>query len=353
MDGVVDNHRDLSLKYKVPGFPVKVATFINEYTFPVNMKIHLPNSAFLGNIDPFLRAFSSSNLNKLEITANKKWISVHPVVLSMVAALGLKVRDIHCEKLEATSKHYLERMGLFKLLGIKSGIKVKEHEPAGRFIPLTKITNSEELTKFITEMIPLLHLEPKQAEPLKYVVSELVRNVLEHSQSAGAILSAQYYKKSNTIRIGIADTGVGIKKTINMSHRAPTDLEAIRLALTPGITGTTRKEGGTEFNAGAGLFFIKSIARVNRDFFMIYSGKAMYKLLKSRPGRVRLYADPFDDKHSKGEDFPSWDGTIVGIDISLEATKEFSLLLDLIRDIYVKAVRERKKAKYRRRARFI
>ncbi|MBU0456861.1 MAG: ATP-binding protein [Nanoarchaeota archaeon] len=317
------------------------------------MKIHLPNSAFLGNIDPFFRAFDCSHPHKLEITANKKWISVHPVVLSMVAALGLKIgkSNIDCEKMEAASKHYFERMGLFKFLGIKSDITITEHEPAGRFIPLTQIKNSTELTKFITEMVPLLHLEPKQAEPIRYIVSELARNVLEHSQSEfGAILSAQYYQKSNTIRIGIADTGIGIKKSINQSHSAPTDLEAIRLALTPGITGTTRKEGGTEFNAGAGLFFIKSIAKVNHDFFLIYSGKAMYKLLKSNQekSRIRLYADPLKDRHSIDENLPFWNGTIVGIDISLDATKEFSVLLDLIRETYVKTVKERKKARYRR-----
>lgn len=319
------------------------------------MKIHLPNSAFLGNIDPFLRSFNRTNSNKLEITANKKWISIHPVVLSMVAALGLSLKksNIHCEKLEATSKHYLERMGLFKLLGIKSGIKITEHEPAGRFIPLNQITKSQELTKFITDMIPLLHLKPRQVEPIKYIVSELVRNVLEHSRSKfGAILSAQYYQKSNTIRIGIVDTGVGIKQSINMSHPTRTHLESLQLALTPGITGTTPKEGGTEFNAGAGLFFIKSIAKVNRDFFMIYSGNAMYKLLRVKQDRiVRLRADPFEDKHSKGDDFPIWNGTVVGIDIQLDSTEIFSRLLDLIRDTYVKTVRERKKKKYK--ARFI
>ena len=51
---------------------------------------------------------------------------------------------------------------------------------------------------------------------------------------------------------------------------------------------------------------------------MIYSGDAMYKLLKSRPLKKRLYADPFKDRHSKGEDFPVWKGTVVGIDISLD-----------------------------------
>src|SRR3989344_7473908 len=258
------------------------------------MKINLPNSAFLGNIDPFLRKIDISNKKSLEITAHKQWISVHPVVLAMAAALGMTIHpeSIHCEKLEAKSKHYFERMGLFRILNIQSQMDIIKHDPAGRFIPLTRVTNSSELTKIITDIVPLLHLEPKQAEPIRYIISELVRNVLEHSQSRyGAIISAQYYKESNIIRIGIADTGVGIKETITQTHSAKTDLEALKLALTPGITGTTRKEGGSELNAGAGLFFIKSIAKINRNFFIIYSGNAMYKLLKPESKkRTILYA---------------------------------------------------------------
>lgn len=316
------------------------------------MKLHLPNSAFLGNIDPFLRQFDPSAPDYLEITANEKWISVHPVVLSMMAALGLTVKreNIRCENLTAKSSHYLVRMELFKLLKIESDISVVAHEPAGRFIPVTQIRTSSELTKFITEMVPLLHLKLEQAETIGYIVSELVRNVLEHADSEnGAILCAQYYKKSNSIRIGIADTGVGVKATINKSYSAKTDLDAIQLALWPGITGTTRREGGTEQNAGAGLFFIKSIASVNRDFFVIYSGNGFYKLLKrTATSRLRLIADPFRDKHSKDKDLPFWHGTVVGVDITLDQTREFSLLLSEIRKTYSSAVRERRKARYKR-----
>lgn len=320
------------------------------------MKIHLPNSAFLGNIDFFLQGFDPAHPEKLEITANKKWISVHPVVLSMISALGLTLKpsNIFCEKFEARSKHYFERMGLFKLLNIESDITVTEHEPAGRFIPLTQIKNANELTRFVTDMIPLLHLNPKQTESISHIITELVRNVLEHALSPnGAIVCAQYYKKSNSIRLGIVDAGAGIKKTINYSHPAQSHLEAIQLALMPGITGTTRKEGGTELNAGAGLFLIKSIASVNRDFFIIYSGDALYKLLKRKPGsKIKLKADPVKDKHSKKDHLPYWQGTLVGIDISLTDTKEFSVLFDFIWDTYQEAIRERKKAKYKK-AKFI
>jgi anti-sigma regulatory factor (Ser/Thr protein kinase) len=315
------------------------------------MKIHLPNSAFLGNIDPFIKAFDPKNSDKLVISANKKWISVHPVVLSMIAALGIRMKksQIKCEKLEAKSKHYLERMGLFDVLGIKSDIKIVKHEPAGRFVPLTQIKDSDTLTKFITEITPLLHLKPEQAEPIRYIMSELIRNVLEHSYSKyGAMVSAQYFKKSNTIRIGIADTGIGILKSIHQSYAAKDDLEAIRLALTPGITGTTKKIGGTESNAGAGLFFIKSIAYVNGDYLVIYSGKAMYKLLKRIEKKPVLHIDPLKDRYSSKIDLPVWQGVVVGIDISLDKTQEFSYLLKLINQTYNQAIKERKKERYKK-----
>ena len=94
------------------------------------MKIHIPNSAFLGNIDPFLRNFDTSNPEMLEITANKQWISIHPMVIAMIAALGLSLEfeKIKCETMEARSKHYLKRMGLFDFLKIDSGIEIIEND---------------------------------------------------------------------------------------------------------------------------------------------------------------------------------------------------------------------------------
>ncbi|MEK7081069.1 MAG: ATP-binding protein [Patescibacteria group bacterium] len=323
------------------------------------MRIHLPNGAFLGNIDQFIQDFDSTEPEKLTITAVDKWMWVHPVVLSMIASLALKIekKNIICQQITAKSGHYLERMGLFNFLGIKSGMNIVEHESSGRFIPLTQIKNSTELTKFITDMIPLLHLMPQQAEPIRYIVSELVRNVLEHAQTKyGAIICAQYFKKSNTIRFGISDTGIGIKTSLRNFYPTEDDIEAIKLALMPGITGTTSREGGTELNAGAGLFFIKSIAYVNHNFFIIYSGTGMYKLFRKQKqeqeGDFVLHANPKLDRHSERNNLPQWDGTVIGIDISLDSTSEFNKLLDLIRNVYSRAIRERKEQKYKKQPKF-
>jgi hypothetical protein len=126
------------------------------------------------------------------------------------------------------------------------------------------------------------------------------------------------------------------------------------LSLSPGVTGTTRRIGGTAQNVGAGLFFIKSIAKTNRDFFMIYSGKGFYKLLKTRPKqRVRLYADPLRDKHSSRNNFPYWEGTAIGVDLNLNNHEEFNNLLNTVYDIFQKTIKERRREYYRKKARFI
>ena len=320
------------------------------------MKIYLSNSIWIGNIDPFIRSFDTSNKSVLEITSHKKWVSVHPVVLCMISALGLFMREhnfkISFEKMEATSKHYFYRMGLFDLLKIDSQMKkVIPHESAGRFIPIQQIRNSEDLGNFIKDMVPLLHLESEKTEPIKYIMSELIRNVLEHAIAPnGAIVCAQYYKKSNTISIGVVDTGVGIKNTLQKYYHPKDDFEAIILALTPGVTGTTTKIGGvTEMNAGAGLFFIKSLAKTSRDFFMIYSGKAMYKLLKNPKNKqIKLMADPLKDHYSSGDKLPFWKGTVVAIDLCLNDNIDFKELLTAIKKVYGEGKKNLIKERYKK-----
>lgn len=321
------------------------------------MKLYLSNSNYLGNFDTFLDKFNLNDKSSLQISAHDKWVSVHPVILTLIASLGMMVNSSKIQidiDRKLRSGHYLDRMGLFSLLKVASPFSIKEHEEAGRFIPLTVIKTQEDQSRFITNMVPLLHLEPKQADVFKYTIGELVRNVLEHAEARnGAVVAAQYYKTSNIIRLGICDTGVGIWKTISRSWPAArTDLDAIKLALTPGISGTTTREGGTEQNAGAGLFVIKSMASVSRNYFLIYSGSGLYKLRKRKrlpeKGLPRLKADPNDDEHSETNTAPDFPGTIVGIDISLDQTTEFTSLLGAIRQTYAQAVKQRREAKYKR-----
>jgi anti-sigma regulatory factor (Ser/Thr protein kinase) len=321
------------------------------------MHVHFPNSAFLGNIEAFLGKLDFDETEKLKISFNPNWVSVHPVVLSAVAAIAeeCKIRGvpiIATEQVAPKSLPYFIRMGLFNSLGLDPQKDIMSHEGSGRFVPLRKITSSAELGNFITDMIPLLHAKPENADPIKYVVSELIRNALEHACSpVGAFICAQYFKNTNRISIGVADRGIGIMSSIRVSHKANDDREAINLALKPGITGTTSRIGGTEYNAGAGLFFTRNIAKASNNFFFIYSGSAYFKQLrkpKRAPEQLNLFADPFFDPCTVRSDAKAWKGTIVGIDIAAEGGEDFSRLLAEIRKAYSLDVKHKNKDLYKR-----
>lgn len=317
------------------------------------MNIFLSNQGNLRNFRSFAQSLDLSHPNKLEISTHDKWVTVHPANLVLAAALAIQVGKKNTTivgKVPDTGR-YLDRMGLYELTQTSSPFIYQKKEEAGRFVPIKVIKTSDDQSRFIGDMIPLLHLSEGNATVVKYVIGELVRNVIEHAYAKhGAIVAAQYYKKTNRVSIGICDTGIGVWKSMHTHWHPKTDIEAISLALTPGITGTTRREGGTSENAGAGLFFIKSIAKITRSYFVIYSGSAEYTLLKHKKrikGMPRLYADPNRDPHSDTNDAPSFQGTLVAVDISLDETPEFNDLLARIGEVFDKAIRERKRGRYK------
>ncbi len=322
------------------------------------MRIHLPNSAHLQNVGGFIGKIDAEDEGNLSFSMYDQYLSVHPFALALTAAAGAYVKaaggtttgTLH----DTSSLRYLVRMGLFNFVDLTPPVSVAAHEAAGRFIPLTQIQSSEELEGFIVEMVPLLHAAPEEAGPIKFVISELVRNVLEHASSpVGALVCAQYYKKTARLSVGVADRGIGIRASISRSHPSKSALGAIQLALRPGITGTTSRFGGNEYNAGAGLFLVKSIAQASRNFFVAYSEDAVFKLLKT-PAKAtpRITADPAMDRARRLHGLSEWPGTAMGIDVSVAAHETFQELLVDIRKAYDLDVRIQKRASYRK-ARFV
>ncbi len=312
------------------------------------MKIRLPNGADLRNITSFINNLDSSDPSELEFSMHDRWVFVHPAVLALTACAAEVVYQSGGKFVGTVpnirSLTYLVRMKLFDFVRLPPPIAIQEHEEAGRFIPLTQIRTAEDLRNAITKLVPLLHVQAEVADPIKYVFSEMVRNVLEHSSSpVGAFVAAQYYPQTKRIAIGIADAGIGVCEHMSQFHDVKNSKDAISLALQPGITGTTGRIGGTARNAGAGLFFTKSIASHSRNMFLLYSGDAAYRLMRGPEKQVvKLRTNPTDDPHLFPIGLPSWNGTVVGIDITVDPGVEFSELLDHIRKAYYLDVKRKK-----------
>ena len=318
--------------------------------------LYIPNSIALSNFDSVFKNndFDFSD-GKVKIQFHPKYVAMHPVGLALYAAFGdyFRLNEI---KTSATINYdirsipYLQRMGLFSTLGYSDPVETKRHEETGRFIPLTRITTSDELATFLKDIDPILHTTPDTSRTVKHVFSEMLRNVLEHSLSPlGGHVCATYNHNRKKVSIGISDTGRGIREGMVGYKRFTNHKEAILNALIPGISGTTTRLGGTQENAGAGLFFTKCIAQSTRNHFLIYSGDSYFKLL-TRPSSEEIHfnANPEDDYATIKDSLPVFPGTVIGIDIHIEDTTAFNKLMQMIGDSYRASLNKMKKDYYKR-----
>jgi anti-sigma regulatory factor (Ser/Thr protein kinase) len=270
--------------------------------------------------------------------------------------LGDYFRENNCEltgslNFKIKSIPYLLRMGLFRVLGFKENfIKINPHEEAGRFIPLTKIKTNDDLNEFMKNIDPILHTSRENSKSIKHVFSEILRNVLEHLNAiSGANVCATYNKKRKRISIGVSDAGIGLKNALLESHVVKDGKDAIIKALTPGITGKTKRIGGNDENAGAGLFFTKCIAQSTRNHFLIYSKDCYFKLLTSnKDDNIIFNSDPILDKARIKIDLPLFHGTLVGIDINIDNNAAFNYLIEDIGVAYKNSVKKSEKDYYKR-----
>lgn len=312
-------------------------------------RVSVPNRAYLGDMERFLRLIEDDNAKDLTFHPRDGLFSVHPLVMCILGALSDRARADGGSVLiddftQNSSMRYLQRMRLFEHMGVDVDLPVLEHDPAGRFIPLTRITNNSELTAFVTDFVPLLHASPGEADSVRYVLYELVRNVLEHAGTGktGALAAAQV-TGSGRLLIGVADAGIGVRKSIARSHPVRDDRHAIELAFRPGLTGTTSNFGGNETNGGAGLFFMKAMASLARHHMVMVSGNQMMKLLRQPASKqAEIKSDLSDDRVRWVPLETPFLGTAVGIDITVNDTLAFGQLLREIGSVYHVNVRKSK-----------
>lgn len=309
---------------------------------PQPLEINLTNQTSIHVLGSFLGAnkfFPAETPSEIVLNFHPRFGFLQPFSLAMLAAWGDFWRKqgvpIRCGNLNASGVAYAWRMGLFRFLDAQYSPGRSEHEEAGRFLALRKISTTQDVSSFITDVAPLLH-RPEHRQAVQYCLSETIRNVLEHAGGAPAFACAQYYKDDEgnpkRVAIGVADYGVGILRSLSTNYNLPNHGEAILEAMRPGITGARRGMYGTPDNAGVGLFFLKCIAKSSNSFFAIISGDAAFRLRRVSRDKLKLYTDPRRDTHDLFTNLPGWDGTAVAIEIGLHRVQSFEKTMEAIRN---------------------
>lgn len=219
---------------------------------------------------------------------------------------------------------------------IKNIITESPGEP-GRTVKLRRITDFTKIESLASEIAHLLFPDENDSDSRKtvqYVVVELLRNILQHSNDPlGGIAAAQLmqvgslYSEVPCVQVAVCDCGVGIRQALKEKHPDVTSTKvALEKALWPHISGMF-EEGltGSGQNAGMGLFFISEMTKLT-------GGKL---LISSRENTLCLEADPKNpDKHNLkflDDNCSAFPGTLVVFELPLGSVADYDSLIETIR----------------------
>jgi hypothetical protein len=307
------------------------------------VQVSIPNPVWIHTAEAFLgrTSFPWPDRGEVDLILPKGYCFLAPLGVAAIGAWGDTLHNrgvrINCLNTDTKGVKYAARLHMFDFLHAPGPPILTEHEESGRFIPLTRIHSKKDFKDFAVDVVPLLHMDSEDsAHAVRYCLEELIRNVIEHAGGAPAYACAQYYPGSRKVSIAVADCGQGLFGSLSGNHPTLSNsLQAAHLALMPGVSGATATRFGADDNAGAGLFFTKTIAKFSGERFLLYSFDGGYSLLqhKGTAQRELVFEDPEHDKHKDvlGLD---WPGTLVALDIGITGSYDFKNVLKMIRDHY-------------------
>lgn len=277
--------------------------------------------------------------------------ALQPWLITILAALLRKGIGPRIEMSVGNPSRFANALGLGPYCGFVQNCLYTEHDRTVKLSHIEKGTNYElkayEISKLLIESVNAEELQYTEASDLRdtiyYVLNELMRNVIQHSEDPnGGLLIAQkmwsgYYGDSKPcIQITVVDNGIGILKSLQTFHKIETADFALLNSIKPHFSGAFPEEqiGGTDVNAGLGLFMISEIAKELGGYMAICSSG---KLLSIKGN---------DDENNITEIKDAlFDGTFVVFEIPVNCT-----LVDyneMLRRIYDKAEERSQKKKHR------
>lgn len=223
----------------------------------------------LGRVEPFTMAYVAEELKRFTRTKPHS-----------------KFQATHIER-----HTYAAHMGFFRAFGVKYGNEPGQANGSSTYIPLsilslseleseaderfTHVNNvveskSEEIAQMLTQMTG-----GDLVDILTFSIREIMRNVVEHSQSESIRYCAQFWPTKSLVEVAILDSGTGVKHALasNPYLNISSERDAIQYALLPGVSGKmykgVRRRPNDEWqNSGFGLYMTSRICRNGGNFFI-------------------------------------------------------------------------------------
>lgn len=242
---------------------------------------------------------------------------IHPFFIAPLA-IYYDASDVTISHINrgASLKSYMETIGFGCPFIIKhesdvdniiASYKHKSYTPICKFV-----INSAERDKIESKIQTLVEIQSKTngkvKEPLSYLFSELITNIIEHSRSEYGYIYSQYLETEGCVDICIADKGISIFGSYVQTGKY---LDQIQdnpaVALQFAVEGYSTKDRPKSENRGYGISTsIKLLVEGLHGAFFILSGNAFYRYEHEVPQIVRL------------PESIEWNGTIILLRIPIK-----------------------------------
>lgn len=291
------------------------------------MKISIPQHVLIRTIDPILREINSLtpteqlhiDLSAFRWTEPAGLLPVTSKLRTHVHAGGEIVVDRFPDDKQCA---YLERMNFYRILGISCPHSSRRLTKKDTYIAITEL-GSHNLTESARKRLDTLVSErvgvsDVLGDSFLTACGELVENT-KHAYNSfvdrnadkwpQALLQCQYYGDKNSLHVCVADSGLGIKRSIGAKEPdLYDDKKAIEAALVLGMRGGK----GSLPGKGLGLAAIRRFMKRNRGRFLIRSGDCLALVGHNR----RTYA------------VPHWKGTVITLEINTRREVDISVIIE-------------------------
>ena len=197
------------------------------------------------------------NFNNLEFLSPYGVISL---LLSLESTMNNEPLNLNvaADKMNLKVLSYLERINFFQLLPIEIKNQFYEQtilgdlELRGRYdrskhlLEITPIREENDVENICEKIYNICSILPnsKVCNDIAQISLELANNIIDHSDGYGYI-NIQYYSLNNTIRIAIADNGIGlVNRSRSLMPPNTSELEILENAFKNGSTTRTETQRG-------------------------------------------------------------------------------------------------------------
>lgn len=214
---------------------------------------------------------------------------------------------------------YLSRVGFKTFAGHRDDFPRKRLS-SDRLTSLIEVRTADERQRARAEVLDVLDVQHDGANGLlDYCLEEMLRNVDDHAQSpVNALVQAQYYEARHEVVMAVADTGVGVMKSLSVRHEVADHEAALKAALLPGVSGRNTRKGT---NAGLGLPVSSALITEVGGIFQVVSGDCVMEVRRGGTSILRLRGT-------------QWPGVIVVMvvprDDSLNWERTFTKVMDAL-----------------------